>query len=287
MMFNILASIIDGILTGAVYGLAAMGLTLVWGVMRIVNLAHGTLIAVGMFALLFLGPALGGWNYLTIPLVAALGLLAGIALYWVAIHRVAEQPALMSLLATFAVNMILIGLGTAVLGTAVFSLEMPRSGLTWQNYTFPGTHIVAAGIAVAVTVLLYAFLYRTRLGKAVRAVSGNRDAAALCGIPTTTVLALVVGLGAALAATSGALIATMLPFTILSGDQYLLKSFVVTVLGGLGNPAGALAGGLALGLLEGITTPFMPVSWVPVVEFALFVAVLIAFPRGLFSFRRG
>lgn len=286
-MLAILGSVIDGLLTGAVYGLAAMGLTLVWGAMRIINLAHGTIIAGGMFALLFLGEAIGGWNYLAIPLIGVFGLLAGIALYWIAIHRVADQAALMSLLATFAINMVLIGLGTVVWGTAVFNVEVQLPAFTWQNYTFPGTHIMAAGLSATVAILLYFFLYHTRLGKAVRAVAGNREAAALCGIPTTRVLSLVVGVGAALAATSGALIATMLPFTILSGNEYLLKSFVVTVLGGLGNPAGALLGGLALGLLEGIATPFIPVSWVLVVEFTLFVAALLAFPRGLFNFRRG
>jgi branched-subunit amino acid ABC-type transport system permease component len=285
-MFSIFASVIDGILTGAVYGLAAMGLTLVWGAMRIINLAHGTMIALGMFALLLLGGAAGGMNYAMVPLVAALGLLSGMALYWIAIHRVARQAALMSLLATFAVNMILVGLGTVMWGTAVFNVEMSTPGLTWNGYTFPGTHVIAAVLAMAVAGLLYLFLYRTRVGKAVRAVAGNREAAALCGIPTTSILSLVVGLGGALAATSGALIATMLPFTILSGNEYLLKSFVVTVLGGLGNPAGALFGGLALGVLEGAITPFMPVSWVSVVEFGLFVAALIAFPAGLFNFRR-
>jgi branched-chain amino acid transport system permease protein len=284
---NTLASIIDGILTGSVYGLAAMGLTLVWGAMRIINLAHGTMIAGGMFALLFLGELLGGWNYLAIPAVAVLGLAAGIVLYWVAIHRVAQQAALMSLLATFAVNMILVGAGTVVWGTAVFNVDVIVPGVTWQGYTFPGTHLVAAVVAVAIATLLYLFLYHTRIGKAVRAVAGNRDAAALCGIPTTKVLSLVVGLGVALAATSGALIATMLPFTILSGNEYLLKSFIVTVLGGLGNPGGALLGGLALGMFEGIATPYMPVSWVTLAEFALFVAALVAFPRGLFNFRKG
>jgi branched-subunit amino acid ABC-type transport system permease component len=263
-----------------------MGLTLVWGAMRIINLAHGTMIALGMFALLLLGGAAGGMNYAMVPLVAALGLLSGMALYWIAIHRVARQAALMSLLATFAVNMILVGLGTVMWGTAVFNVEMATPGLTWNGYTFPGTHVIAAVLAMAVAGLLYLFLYRTRVGKAVRAVAGNREAAALCGIPTTSILSLVVGLGGALAATSGALIATMLPFTILSGNEYLLKSFVVTVLGGLGNPAGALFGGLALGVLEGAITPFMPVSWVSVVEFGLFVAALIAFPAGLFNFRR-
>jgi len=115
-------------------------------------------------------------------------------------------------------------------------------------------------------------------------VAGNREAAELVGIPTTRVLALAFGLGVALACVSGALIATMFPFTVLSGGAYQLKSFVVTVLGGLGNPAGALLGGVALGLLEGLATPFMPVSWTSVIEFVVFVIVLIAFPRGLFNF---
>src|SRR5579863_7450660 len=85
---------------------------------------------------------------------------------------------------------------------------------------------------------------------------------------------------------AGALIATLFPFTVLSGSNYQLKSFVVTVLGGLGNPAGALLGGIALGLVEGLATPFMPVSWTPIIEFALFVIVLVAFPRGIFALSR-
>jgi len=106
------------------------------------------------------------------------------------------------------------------------------------------------------------------------------------GIPTTQVLSMAFGLGVALACVSGTLIATLFPFTVLSGKAYQLKSFVVTVLGGLGNPAGALFGGLALGLVEGLATPFMPVSWTPVIEFVLFVLVLILYPRGIFAFSR-
>jgi branched-subunit amino acid ABC-type transport system permease component len=117
-------------------------------------------------------------------------------------------------------------------------------------------------------------------------VANNREAAELCGIPTTRVLSLSFGLGVALAGVAGTLIATMFPFTVLAGDAYQLKSFVVTALGGLGNPAGALAGGVALGLIEGLAAQFMPVSWTLVIEFVLFVAVLIVFPRGVFAFRR-
>jgi branched-subunit amino acid ABC-type transport system permease component len=125
----------------------------------------------------------------------------------------------------------------------------------------------------------------TLLGKAIRAVASNREAAELMGIPSNRVLAIAFGLGIALAAVAGGLIATLFPFTILSGGEYQLKSFVVTVLGGLGNPAGALLGGLLLGLVEGGVTPFMAVSWTPVIEFGLFVLVLIAFPHGLFGKR--
>jgi branched-chain amino acid transport system permease protein len=192
----------------------------------------------------------------------------------------------MSLLATFSMNMVLIGLGTALLSTSPYNVPMSLPGLSWRGYTFTGTHIVAAAIAVAIAGLLYLLLYRTRIGKAIRAVAGNRDAAELCGIPTMQVLSLAFGLGIALAFVSGTLIATLFPFTVLSGQTYQVKSFVVTVLGGLGNPAGALLGGIALGLIEGAATPFMPVSWIPIVEFVLFVFALIAFPRGIFSFSR-
>jgi branched-subunit amino acid ABC-type transport system permease component len=285
-MIGVLASIVDGVLVGAVYGLAAMGLTLIWGVMNVINLAHGAIIVFGMFGLYFLAAALGISAYAAIPGVLVLGFLLGVALYWIAVHRVVGQAELMSLLSTFAVNMVLIGLGTALFSTSPYNIPVSLPGVTWQGYTFTGTHIMSAVIAVAIAGLLYLLLYRTRIGKAIRAVSGNRGAAELSGIPTRQVLALAFGLGVALASVSGTLIATLFPFTVLSGEAYQLKSFVVTVLGGLGNPAGALVGGIALGLLEGAVTPFMPVSWTPIIEFALFVVVLIAYPRGIFAFSR-
>jgi branched-subunit amino acid ABC-type transport system permease component len=285
-MFGILASILDGVLVGAVYGLAAMGLTLIWGVMNVINLTHGAMIVAGMFGLYYLASMAGVPTYAAIPPIAVAGFLFGVALYWVSVHRVIGRPPLMSLLATFAANLVLIGLGTAAWGTVLFNVPVSLPGISYQGYTFTGTHMMAAVLTAAMSGLLYLFLYRTRPGKAIRAVAGNREAAELNGIPTTRVLALAFGLGVALACTSGALIATLFPFTVLSGTAYQLKSFVVTVLGGLGNPAGALFGGVALGLLEGAMTPFMPVSWTSIVEFVVFVIVLIAYPGGLFNFRR-
>ncbi len=284
-MIGLLASILDGILVGSVYGLAAMGITLIWGVMDVVNLTHGAMIVAGMFGVSLLVGATGVSAYAALPAVLACGLLAGVALYWIAIHRMIGQPPLMSLLATFSVNLVLIGLGTAVWGTVLFNVPVSLPGFRLGRYTFPGTHLMAAALTAVIAGALYLFLYRTRIGKAVRAVAANREAAELVGIPTTRILALACGLGVALAGVSGALISTLFPFTVLSGDSYQLKSFVVTVLGGLGNPTGALVAGVALGLFEGLATPFMPVSWTLVIEFVLFVVVLIAFPGGLLSVR--
>jgi branched-subunit amino acid ABC-type transport system permease component len=286
-MLGIIASIIDGVLVGLVYGLAAMGLTLIWGVMDVINLTHGTMIVAGMFSIYLLTTAFGVPPYLTLPPVLIGGFFVGVLLYWIAIHRMVGRPPLMSLLSTFAVNLVLVGLGTAVWGTALFNVNVSLPGLSMGRYAFPGAHILAAVLAAIIAIGLYVFLQHSRLGKSIRAVANNREAAELVGIPTTRVLALSVGLGVALAGVSGMLIATLFPFTVLSGDGYQLKGFVVTVLGGFGNPVGALLGGIALGLLEGAVTPFVPVSWTLVIEFALFVLVLIAFPRGIFASRRG
>jgi branched-chain amino acid transport system permease protein len=286
-MFGILASIIDGVLVGLVYGLAAMGLTLIWGVMDVINLTHGMMIVAGMMGLYLLAGAFDISPYFTLPPVLIGGFFVGVALYWIAVHRMMGRPPLMSLLSTFSVNLILVGLGTAIWGTALFNVNVSLPGVTIDRYTFPGAHILAAVLAAVIAGLLYLFLHYTRLGKALRAVANNREAAELVGIPTTRVLAMAVGCGVALAGVSGMLIGTLFPFTILSGDGYQLKSFVVIVLGGFGNPVGALLGGVALGLLEGAVTPFVPVSWTLVIEFALFVLVLIAFPGGVFVSRRG
>lgn len=285
-MLGFFASILDGVLVGLVYGLAAMGITLIWGVMDVINLTHGTMIVAGMFALYLLTSAFGISPYITLPPVLIGGFIVGVALYWISVHRMIGRPPLMSFLSTFAVNLVLIGIGTGIWGTGMFNVEVSLPGLTLGRYTFPGVHIVAAILAAVIAAALYFFLRHTRLGKAVRAVANNREAAELIGIPTTQVLAMAFGLGVSLACVSGVLIGTLYPFTLLTGDGYQLKSFIVTVLGGFGNPLGALIGGLAIGVLEGAVTPFVPVSWTLVIEFVLFVLVLIAFPNGLVMRRR-
>ena len=282
--FNLLlTSLPDGILLGFVYGVAAMGLTLIWGVMNVINLSHGPIIALGMFGTFILFINMGINPYLGLLLIAALGLLLGVLIYFVAVHRVINAPHLSSLLAKFSVNMIIIGIGTAAFTTSPYNVDFNMGSFKLGSTTILGTRVIAALIAILFTSGLYLFLYRTRPGKFIRAVTNNRAAAELMGVPSTRILALSFGLGTMLAAVSGALIATFFPFNILSGGGYELKSFVIGVLGGLGNPIGALLGGLILGVLEGIIPAFLNTSWVPVIEFGLFVVILLVRPYGLFG----
>jgi len=286
-MEQLVASLADGLLLGFVYGLSAMGLTLIFGVMDVINLSHGPIIALGMFGIFFIsgGTAFGLHPYVALVLVALLGLVFGFIVYFVAVHRVLDAPHLSSLLATFSVNMMIIGVGTALFTTSPRNLDFSMGSIQLGSITLLGTRLIAAVIAILVTAGLYLFLYRTPPGKAIRAVSNNRAAAELMGIPSTQTLALSFGIGTMLAALSGGLIATFFSFSILSGTVYELKSFVIVVLGGLGNPTGALIGGLILGALEGIVPVFIPVSWVPVIEFVLFVLILLVRPTGLMGGR--
>jgi branched-subunit amino acid ABC-type transport system permease component len=281
-VFNVLVpSLADGLLLGFVYGIAAMGLSLIWGVMHVINLGHGAIITLGMFGVHLIFSSMGLNPYLALVVVAIAGLLVGIIMYVVAVHRVINAPHLSSLLSTFAVNMIVIGLGTAIFTTNVFNVDFSLGSFAIGSVTITWTRIAAAVGAVLVSGLLYLFLYRTRTGKYIRAVANNRAAAELMGIPSARVLALSFGIGTMLASIAGGLIATLFPFTILSGGTYQLKSFVIIVLGGLGNPLGALIGGLILGVLEGAGTAFLPATWVPVLEFVLFVIILLVRPSGL------
>lgn len=282
-MDALIRSLIDGLLLGFVYGIAAMGLTLIWGVMNVINLSHGALIAWGMFSVYLLFSFLGVPPYIAVIITAFLGLLAGILIYFIAVHRIIDAPELSTLLATYAVNMILIGIGTMLFKTSPRNIPLELGSVQFGSVVMPVTRLIAAAVATLVAVGLFLFLKYTRPGRYIRAVTDNRDAAEIVGVPSAQVLALSFGLGTMLAAISGALIATVFPFTILSGSGYELKSFVIGVLGGLGNAVGSLFGGLILGEIESLVPLIMPTTWTPVLEFILFVLILLLKPNGLFG----
>jgi branched-subunit amino acid ABC-type transport system permease component len=279
----LLSSLTDGLMIGFIYGVAAMGLTLIFGVMDVINLAHGPIIALGMFGVYTAFTAWGINPYIALILVAIMGLLLGILIYLIAVQRVLDGPHLSTLLATFSINMIIIGIGTAKYSTAPYNVDFSLGRFELGNVTIINTRAIGVLVAILVTAGLYLFLKRTRPGKYIRAVANNRPAAELVGIPSNRMLALSFGIGTMLASLAGGLIATFFPFTILGGGVYELKSFVIVVLGGLGNPIGALVGGLILGAIEGIIPTFMETTWVPVIEFVLFVLILLVRPNGIFG----
>jgi len=282
---QLLASTIDGLIIGLVYGVAAMGLTLIFGVMNVINLAHGAIIMLGMFGVYLLFQTVGLNPYLAIILVAVAGLVVGLIMYVMAVHRVINAPPLSSLLSTFAVNMMIIGLATTAFSTTPRNVNYSLGTLEAGPVVITNSRFAASAAVILVTAGLYLFLYRTRPGKQIRAVANNRQAAELMGIPSTRVLAFSFGLGTMLAAVAGGLIATLFSFTVLSGSTYEVKSFVIVVLGGLGNPLGALIGGIILGIMEGIIPVFISVTWVTVIEFLLFVLILVVRPQGLLGAR--
>src|SRR3989442_2094234 len=276
----LLRSAIDGLMLGFVYGLAALGLTLIFGVMKGSNPTHGPTIALGMFAVFLLFSIFGVTPYLGVVAAALVGLLLGVAIYFVAVDRVINATELTTLLATFSVNLMIIGVATVIFTTSPRSVDIDLGALRAGNVTILGTHGVAVAAAILLAAALYGFLFPTRLRKSIPAVANNPAAAELMGIDSRRMLALAFGIGTALAMTSGALLSTLFSFTILSGGTYELKSFVIVVLGGLGNPTGALVGGLVIGLLEGVLTVFIPVAWVPVFEYLILLVMLQLRPAG-------
>jgi branched-chain amino acid transport system permease protein len=280
---QLFASLVDGLLLGFVYGMAAMGLNLIWGVMRVINLAHGALMVLGMFGAYAAHGATGLSPYAAIPVLAVAGCLLGMGVYWSSVHRLIRAPHLSSLLATFAINMILIGVGTALFTTSPRNIDYSIGAVRVGSFSIQGTRLAAAATAMGLSAGLNYFLKSTFLGKCIRAVADNQAAAELMGISSSRVLAVSFGLGTMLAVASGALIATVFPFNVLSGGTYETKAFVICVLGGLGDPKGALVGGLLLGAIEGIIPVFLPVRLVPLLEFGLFVGVLLVRPSGLFG----
>jgi len=280
-----LGAVLSGILLGLLYGLAAIGLNLIWGVMNVINLSHGAFIALGMFSSYFMAKYLHLSPFIGVFLVLAMGVILGMVTYFVSLHKIISAPELSTLLATYSVSLVIIGLGTFIFTTNPRAIDIALGSVSVGGTVLPTTRILTGIFSVIFTLWLYYFLYKTWSGKAIRAVSMNRDAAELMGVNTTMALALAFGIGVALAMTAGALAATIFPFTILSGGGYELKSFVICVLGGLGSPLGALLGGLILGLIENLVTLKIATSYVPFLEFAILVFILIVKPTGLLARR--
>jgi branched-chain amino acid transport system permease protein len=287
--------LVYGLIIGAVYGLATMGLNLIWGVMRVVNFTHAEFLTLGAYTAYWAWVLLGLNPIASIPLSALLGFAVGLLVFYVIIYKLLFSPDIHStLVATFALGIALAEL-MKVLWTADYRgvpWALGVIGYSW--FSIPTTYVIAFTTCVLIILAMYLILYRTYLGKSIRAVIWDPGAAAICGVNVKRTLAIGFALGSALAFIGGSLIVVYLPTGInpYMGHLYLLKCFVIAVVGGLGNPWGALVGGLVLGLIEqaaptllGFIPGVEPLSFTPFIGFLALIIVLLVRPEGILGKR--
>jgi branched-subunit amino acid ABC-type transport system permease component len=278
---------VNGLLIGGVYGLAALGLSLIWGVMKVVNLAHGVFIMLGaylgygMYHVLGLHPLFA--MFLAIPIGAGMGII----LYRYLINRILEvatnelEQEMMCLLFTFGLSMIIYGAALNVWGSDLRGVPTLMPTIFLGDIAVPSSRLIAFLSALVLGGLLYFFLKKTFIGKAIRAVTQNRDYVMLDGIDPVKIFQISFSIGLSYALMAGVVISLTYPVTPIMGVYYLLKCFTVVVLGGLGNPFGAFLGGLILGLAESYTSLFASYALSPAVAFITLLLILIFRPGGI------
>jgi branched-chain amino acid transport system permease protein len=277
--------LVNWLLLGSLYGAVALGFSLVWGIMNIVNLAYGALIIVGAYTAYWLYTQLHIDPYLGIPLTMAVLFIIGWIIQYVAINRVIRAPLLVTFLLTFGLNLLIADLIQQLFTSDLRSINTAYAG---NGINIGSTYIafdrlIAAAIAIVLTAALNYFLTRTRIGNAILATGMDRDAARLMGISIRHTYALTFAIGAALAGAAGAMLSVLYPFDPSEGGTLTLRAFVIVVLGGLGTPWGAVAGGLVFGLAETVV-PLIPgvgPGYDDAIAFAVLVIVLIFRPNGL------
>ena len=279
--------VISGLLAGSLYAMVALGLGLVFGVMRVLNVAHGPLLMLGAYTTFGLFQWLGLNPYLSLLVSMPALFVVGVVLQRLLVRRVVDAPELSSLLLTFGVSIALVNLAQLAFTSDVRSVEYLTGSFVLGPFAFSKSRVIACAFALVITAGAFWFLGQTRLGKAIRAVSQSREVAQVCGINVQRIHLITFGAASALAAAGGTLIAVMVAIQPEMGQVYTFKSFLVIVLGGAGNYPGALLGGLLLGLIEQLSSLFLTTQVNEAVAYVLLVLVLLVRPTGLLKGRAG
>ncbi|MHB1639427.1 MAG: branched-chain amino acid ABC transporter permease [Candidatus Dormibacteria bacterium] len=281
-------AIMAGVLFGVFYAYLAIGLNLIFAVLRVVNLAHGDLVMLGSYLAFELYYA-WHWNPLLAILVAIIpAILLGGAIYLGVAPRLARasDPEMMSLVLFFGISQIIEALATFGFGSnqrSITSTAFSPHPVSLLGQGYPITWVVAAVTSVPVLLILFAYLSRTKLGRATRAVMASPDEAAAVGINVRRISGLTFGIGVALAVGAGSLAIFMLGgVNPTEGVSITVISFAVIVIGGLGNTIGTVVGGLVFGLASQITLTFQP-NWAALVPYVLLLAVVLIRPSGILS----
>jgi branched-chain amino acid transport system permease protein len=285
-------NLIQGVVLGAVYGMATIGLSLIFGVLKVVNVGHGAFIMVGAFLTLFLFSSLGINPLIAIPVAFMVGMGLGFIFYYTTIRKLIKAPELATLLATFSIGVLLEELIKLIFGSEFRGYNWVVGKIDLGITVLPLSKLYACIGSILIAVLLYLWFKKTRAGSAVRSVVEDSEGARVCGINVGGAYALSFSLGIGLTVASGVLLTMFIPVGInpYMGGAYTLKAFVIAVLGGLSSPYGAFFGGLVFGLIEnGSYTLF---AYIPGVEpfaltrflsFVILLVILLIRPTGILS----
>lgn len=269
-----------------VYSLIGAGLNMIYGVMRVVNFAHGQFLMIAAYMAYWFYKLFNVNPLISVELAAPVFFASGVALYHLTARRLqrAEDPEIASFLAYFGISLALTSAALVAWGADPRGMPLPYSPASVNVFGFslPTGRILAFIISVVIVALLFYFLYRTYYGKALRAVIENKMGAQILGINVNNISALAFGIGLALAGVAGVLTTFIFPSIYPGvGASYTLIAFAIIVLGGLGNPVGAIVGGLIYGIAESLSTVFLPLALSPAVAFLILIIVVMFRPQGI------
>jgi branched-chain amino acid transport system permease protein len=278
----------NGLVLGGLYACIAVGFSLVWGVLNVINILHGSFVVLGSYVALFAYNQLGIHPFVSVFLAGAVLYVLGYGLQSTIINRVVSAPVLITLTLTFGLDLILNN-AMLVAFTADYqsvNLAHPLGTIRIGPIFLPGDRLAATVLALLLTLVLYRLLRDSRIGRAIVAVRMDREAAALMGIDVRRINAITFAIGALMAGAAGALLSIIYPISPQNGALFLGKAFVVCVLGGLGSVPGAMVGGLVLGVIEGFTSFWFGPERSVTISFGLLLVLLFVRPTGLMG-RRG
>jgi branched-chain amino acid transport system permease protein len=272
--------LLNGVLLGGLYGLMALGMALVWGVLNIVNLAHGALVMLGGYCVYFMFTGLGIDPFAALPVAMLVMFVFGYALQRYVLNLIIRSALLNTLLITFGLDVVLTYMAQLAF-TADFRTINPAyagANVAIFGLTLPLLRFAAFVAALLLATLLWAILQRTRLGRAIRATAQNLTAARLYGIDPARLYALTFGLGAALTGAAGGLYGMVSQVSPYIGATLTAKSFVITIMGGLENPFGIVLAGFVIGIIEALASIYIGPTFTDAISFGLLVIILIARP---------
>lgn len=290
MEILVLNGIVNGLIVGGIYALIGMSLTLLYGVLRIVNFAHGEFVIGGSFLAYALFSNFGLAPLLSLPLAAVSFFALGWGAYYLLLPRLqnSDDPEIMSFLMMYGVSIALAAVMLVLFEADSRSIDYSFEPVAMKlgPIYISTARIVAFGIAIALATALTWFLFGTLVGKALRATIMNREAIQIVGVDVAKLSAFAFALASGIAGVTGVLVALVFPaFNPFSGAEYSIIGFIVVVLGGLGNPVGALLAGILYGLAEQLATVFLPQAMAPIIGFGILVAVILIRPAGLMGWR--